>query len=285
MERATIPYYGLYGDDDVRPFEFVHVEPLRVRSEQYDWAIDVHAHRGLAQLVVLLGGSVGLTVDGWLSPMRAPAVATIPSGAVHALDVEPDSTGWVVMLDENELVTAQLGRWLRWGVLDRPAVLDLDASTADELAALCANVQRELASLEPAHDAMVRWQTLVLLTTLARRVRRDEEQAAPVDRFRDFRQLVEHHFTEHRPIPWYAEGLHLSESSLNRLCQAATGRTAFEIVQDRLEIEARRRLRYTSVPIGVLAVELGFDDQSYFARFFRRRTGSSPSAFQQSAQR
>ncbi len=285
-DTGVIPHYGLYGEHDVRPFDFVHVERLRHRSERYDWTIDVHAHRGLAQLVLLTGGGIDLTVDGHPTAMQAPAVATIPSGAAHGLDVEPASTGWVVMLDEDQLITAELGRWLRWGVFDRPAVMPLADADADELASLCAAIDRELTSLDAAHDAMAQWLTLVLLTTLARRVRRDDEQTAPDgDRFREFRQLVEEHFAEHHPVAWYAERLHVSESSLNRLCQRASGRTAFEVVQDRLELEARRRLRYTAVPVGTLAVELGFDDQSYFARFFRRRTGSSPSAFRATRQR
>jgi AraC family transcriptional regulator, transcriptional activator of pobA len=283
---TAIPRYQLYGEEDgVRPFDFVHIEPLRERSEPHDWAIDVHTHAGLDQVVVFLGGGLQLTVEERVSPIEAPAAATIPSGVAHGLDLDRDSTGWVLMLAEDQLHSAELGRWLRGSLLDDPVVLPLESQGAREVADLCEALHREQVGFDVAHDAVAQWLTLTLLTVLARRRGPEGDGSAlqRADRFGQFRRMVEEHFAEHRPVAWYAERLHLSESSLNRLCQRSAGRSAFELTQARLELEARRRLRYTPVPVGVLARELGFEDQSYFARFFRRRVGTSPSVFRRTS--
>ncbi len=58
----------------------------------------------------------------------------------------------------------------------------------------------------------------------------------------------------------YAKALHISESSLNRVCRAVAGATAFQLITRRLEIEARRRLTYSTVPIHRIASDLGFAD-------------------------
>ena len=71
----------------------------------------------------------------------------------------------------------------------------------------------------------------------------------------------------------------MSESRLNRLCRAAAGKSALEVVQDRLTLEARRRLIHVAGPVSSLAYELGFDDPAYFWRFFKRRTGMTPREF------
>ena len=68
----------------------------------------------------------------------------------------------------------------------------------------------------------------------------------------------------------------MTESGLNRLCLAATGRPAFDLVQERLMLEARRKLRYIPLPVANIAYELGFADPGYFSRFFRRHAGESP---------
>lgn len=280
----NIPRYHLYGEDlPDRPFDFVHIEPLRVRSELHDWTIEVHTHVGLAQLVVLLDGGMNLHVDDRTEPVSAPAVITIPAGSAHGLDVQPGSTGYVVMLADDRLDNARLGGWLRSVLLDRTALQPLDDDGRAEAAWLCRRLLDELQVPDRVGEAMIHWLTLVLLSTLARRAESaSQSENSRIDRFREFRGLVEDHFTEHRRVSWYADRLHVSESSLNRLCDRAAGRTAFEVLQDRLELEARRRLRYTTVPVTLLARELGFVEQSYFSRFFRRRTGSSPTAFRRS---
>jgi AraC family transcriptional regulator, transcriptional activator of pobA len=66
---------------------------------------------------------------------------------------------------------------------------------------------------------------------------------------------------------------------LNRLCGALTGSTAFEIVQQRLALEARRRLVYVTGSVATIAAELGFKDSAYFCRFFRKHTAESPTVF------
>lgn len=284
-QGQSIPHYQLYGEEaDVRPFDFVHIEPLRDRSELHDWTIDVHTHVGLAQLALFLTGGMELSIDGRTERVRAPAVVTIPSGTVHGFDLDPGSAGFVVMLADERLDSAQLGRWLRSALFERPATLLLDARASTNVEHLCAYLLAEQQTLDEAHDAMTHWLTLVLLTVIARQAESTAEAGGEhADWLRQFRLLVESHFAEHRTVSWYADRLHLSESTLNRLCQRAAGWTAFEIIQDRLELEARRRLRYTTVPVSTLAGELGFADQSYFSRFFRRRTGQSPTAFRQNS--
>ncbi|HNH36489.1 MAG TPA: AraC family transcriptional regulator, partial [Rhodocyclaceae bacterium] len=54
---------------------------------------------------------------------------------------------------------------------------------------------------------------------------------------------------------------------------------AFDLVQARLLLEARRRLVYIAAPVSLLAYELGFQDPAYFCRVFKRATGMTPTAF------
>ena len=105
------------------------------------------------------------------------------------------------------------------------------------------------------------------------------EARQDLERLRRFRQLLEIHHLKHWPVKRYARELGLSESSLNRLCSNLGGSTAFGVVQQRLVLEARRRLVYVAGPVAMIASELGFKDPAYFCRFFRRHTGVSPTEF------
>jgi AraC family transcriptional activator of pobA len=90
---------------------------------------------------------------------------------------------------------------------------------------------------------------------------------------------VEQHYLQHWSVADYAAALNVTPSKLNRLSKALAGRSAFEITQERLLLEARRRLVYIAAPVQLLAYELGFEDPAYFNRFFKKRTGMTPARF------
>ena len=77
----------------------------------------------------------------------------------------------------------------------------------------------------------------------------------------------------------YAARLGLSRNYLNRLVKHATGTSAGEWIDHARLNRAKRLLRDTQLPVIDIAAAAGLDDQSYFARFFKRHTGMTPSAF------
>lgn len=100
-----------------------------------------------------------------------------------------------------------------------------------------------------------------------------------------FRQLVEEHFAQSRQVQQYGDMLSLTPGHLNHLCQQHIGRTAGEIIRGRVVVEAKRLLLYSDDTVANIAARLGFDDTSYFGRFFRREVGQSPAAYRRAARR
>lgn len=64
-----------------------------------------------------------------------------------------------------------------------------------------------------------------------------------------------------------------------QLCRRLTGNTGLDLPQQRLALEARRRLIYAADSVSGIANALGFKDSAYFSRFFRRHSGTSPHEF------
>lgn len=282
---AAIPRFFLYGDaGTVADAEFFHIEDIRSRSERYDWEIGTHTHPGLYQVVFFLDGGGELTLDGRRSAVTAPLAAAIPPGVVHAFRFTPGTHGYVLTLTAAMLSgeAGNAGRMFEDVLFRQPQVIPLES--AAPMAALLEQLQAEFHEDAAGRAKMVEWLVCALLMLLARSRPQAADAATPADRarhelFARFRALVEAHYAEHWLVPRYAEALHTTESTLNRLCQAVAGRSAFELTQDRLLLEARRKLIYIAAPVSRIAYELGFQDPAYFCRFFRRRTGLTPSAF------
>ena len=278
------PLRSLYGDSSGALVDLIHIELLRDRSELFDWSIDAHTHAGLHQVVLFLAGTVEVTLDEVPHDVAAPAVVAIPAGVVHSFEYRPHSSGFMLTIADGQLHGSAIGAWLRSRLFEKGFTLEL--SETDPLVSrvqlLAAEIMTEQQTAETGRIATIDWLTRTLLVLVAReseRFRESQPAHRDPDLFRDFRSAVETHYTEHRRVGEYAQELHVSESSLNRLCQTVAGTTAFEIIRDRVEIEARRRLTYSTVPIEGIAGDLGFSDPSYFSRFFRRRTGLSPRQF------
>jgi len=54
-----------------------------------------------------------------------------------------------------------------------------------------------------------------------------------------------------------------------------------KIINDRVILEAKRQLLHSSLKIKEIAFYLGFEDPSYFVKFFKRQTGYLPAEFRE----
>ncbi|MBE9032008.1 helix-turn-helix domain-containing protein [filamentous cyanobacterium LEGE 11480] len=95
-------------------------------------------------------------------------------------------------------------------------------------------------------------------------------------------QLETNFAKEHR-VQFYANRLHISGRQLSEMTKTTLGKTAKELIEARLSLEARRLLRYSNTNIQTICYQLGFDDPSYFTRFFKRHNHLSPFDFRNSA--
>lgn len=96
---------------------------------------------------------------------------------------------------------------------------------------------------------------------------------------RKFSALLDRHFHEwHRPAD-YAAALHVSASHLRKLCYEHYGACPRRLINERLSREAARLLTTTALSVGEIAHRLGFDDEAYFSRFFRKHNGLPPRAY------
>ena len=99
---------------------------------------------------------------------------------------------------------------------------------------------------------------------------------------RDFKELLDLHFTEWHSSSSYAEALNVSPDHLNRVVRSTTGKTAKEHVQARITIGAKRLLYFTDLSIKEIGYDLGFSEPGNFSAFFKKCTGHPPSHYRNS---
>lgn len=78
---------------------------------------------------------------------------------------------------------------------------------------------------------------------------------------------------------FFAKKLNISTSHLNDCVNITTGKSVTYWLQNTMIIEAKRLLYYTEYDVKEVAFNLGFEDNAYFSRLFKKITGETPLAF------
>lgn len=286
METAQatrlIPSFFLYGEAPRADERMVHVETIEFRSARHRWKISPHVHRSLHQLILVLDGRGVSLAEGSRLEYRSPALIVVPAGTVHGFDFEPGTRGFVTSMTDDlprELAEREpaIG-----ALLAHPVTVELE-SNASDLADSLELLMREIDRGPPGHALALEGLLTVVLANALRLIDVRAADAAGADPHRAlvarFRDLVEQAFRHAWPLADYARALNVSESRLRGACLRVTEQSPLQLVHARIVLEAKRQLRYTSLPVSEIAYALGFDDPAYFTRFFSRRTGVSPRAF------
>ena len=94
-----------------------------------------------------------------------------------------------------------------------------------------------------------------------------------------YQEKINQHFREMREVSEYASLLNISPGHLSEVVKTQSGKPAIKHIHERLMLEARRLLFHTNNSLKEIAFDLGFSDASYFNRFFKRETGSTPADY------
>lgn len=284
--RQLIPNFWLYGEQAALAgnADSLHIEDIPSRSRKYLWNISAHRHGRLCQCVFVTSGPVTVELEGLRTSLPGPAAIMVPVGTIHGFRFRSETQGYVLSVDLDHLlaIASPAHQAPIQAIFSSPRAIDLrsDQPLAGRAAHLLGRLLEEFRQPESLTAPIADWLACCVLWMLADK---SLKGAAPhpigskeFDRLRRFRHLVDAHFSHHWPVARYARHLSLSESSLNRLCRNLTGQTAFDLIQQRVVLEARRRLVYVGSSVSALAAQLGFKDTAYFSRFFRRHSGMSP---------
>ncbi|MBB1150533.1 MULTISPECIES: AraC family transcriptional regulator [unclassified Myroides] len=94
-----------------------------------------------------------------------------------------------------------------------------------------------------------------------------------------FEQLIENHFYEYKFPKEYAKHLVVTPNYLNSVCRKMRGKSAGDMIRDRILLESKRLLISTNLSASEIAYRLNFKDSSYFTRFFKKYVYTTPDEF------
>lgn len=282
---TEIPVFKLYGESSNwwTP-DLLHYETIASRSSLHGWEIKPHRHSNLYQLFYVQKGYAKLNIEGKESVYNEGVVQWVSPLCVHGFRFSSDVQGCVLTIASSMI--SNFERRMKSPLAFNVSALNLEIGRDRQyLDFLFDSLSREYMHSEAGRELALESWINILLTWLQRRSLEKKDTTEFRSKghvsFSRFSNLVEQHYHEQWSVQKYAEELGVSVVRLNTICQQLCQQTALQFIHQRLLLEAKRNLLYTVMSIASISDRLGFNEQAYFSRFFKRLTGATPNAFRQ----
>ncbi|MBJ6110234.1 helix-turn-helix domain-containing protein [Hymenobacter sp. BT523] len=286
MKATGLPVLALASFPNTPSGAPYYCERLETHVVRFPHVNAAHAHDFYLLLYVTAGTGTH-TVDLVAYDLRPGSVFFLAPGQVHRWQLTPDTRGFVVFFSADFYLFRYPGAGLYaypfFGSA-HPPVLYLPAAET-KIQPLFQRLLDEYTAPH-ANQADVFRSYLHLVLELATRhypasPAAEAEASLALQQIRQFGALLNEHYRTRRSVRDYAELLHLTANHLNALCRRVLNKTASALIHERVITEARRLLSHSALSVAQVGYELGFEDSSYFVRYFRKYAGTTPEAFRQ----
>lgn len=256
-----------------------------------DYATNEAHRHNYYELLFFLRGSGTHMIDFEGHEIKGKSIHFVSSGQVHALNRDKDTKGYVIAFSREFMYLNTTDKNI---ISDFPAfnktadpVLKLNDASLKEMEDLVKVMEAEYESKSPLKEKVLGAYVSILLLK-CKELLNESSSNKSVDsnaqqlliRFND---MLEQHFIQMHKVNEYADLLFVSPNHLSETIKKVTGKTAGDMIQDRLILEAKRLLLHSTVTAKEIAYHLNFNDPSYFSRFFKNNAGLSPEEFRKQA--
>jgi AraC-like DNA-binding protein len=109
-----------------------------------------------------------------------------------------------------------------------------------------------------------------------------QSQDRKTEIFHEYSDMVLRHYCEWHNVSAYADAMHITVPHLCSTIKQVSGHTAGDIIADAILMDAKAQLKVTSRPIKEISMHLGFENVSFFNRFFKSHVGVTPRVYRNS---
>lgn len=209
------------------------------------------------------------------------SVFVLRPGQVHKLILKAGSTGYMVQFKADFYPQDKVfSRLLR-----KASQVNHYQLTSDRFQKLLNTLDAifyEYIGKEEGYKDVIKANMNIFFVELGRQLVKKPSDKADLyvqERLDSFWELLEMNIYKNKDVSEYAALLNLTPYQLNSITKTTLGKTCSEVINDQIILEAKRHLLATTNQINQIAYQLGYEDVSYFIRFFKKQTGYSPESF------
>jgi AraC family transcriptional activator of pobA len=282
--KLIIPIHP-FGKKDIN-FEITKLDAATM--ENFETGHNPHRHSYYEIFVFFKGGGVH-QIDFKEYHIESGSLHFISPGQVHQIRRAKGCHGYVITFteelyalhEEQKNFLQQIELYHNYST---PTLVNFASDFFERLRRLTLQMESEYNSEGLMREELMRSYLNIMLIHSNRVFKSQQPEQASVSKnilLPRFRQLLDAHFIEKQHVQDYAQLLGVTPNYLNDAIKKSTGITASQHIHERLLLEAKRILFNTEFSIKEIAFALGFQDPTYFGRFFRKLANTTPGDFRE----
>ncbi len=237
------------------------------------------------------GGQHFVDFNGY--PIKENSVFFIAKNQIHYFENERSYEGILIHFNESFLMQSDVDIFLKYNVFNNQGkpcycINESIKTTANSYIQL---IKKELLQkMAFGHAQIVRYLLKSLLIVFERAHQEHSTETLTFTnhyalQYLQFRELLEQHFSKGCGVKEYASALNISSKTLTTITNTIVAKSPSVLIAERIILEAKRLLSFTTLHSNEIAYRLGFEDASYFVKYFKRYTQKSPGAYREMASR
>lgn len=293
MRKANnIVSYSLHetsGHTDDLPFVVLEMSSFFQENGEKPFLPHIH---GFYQIIWFKKGEGIHYVDFKEYPVGPDTLFFISPGQIHCFDRQTGGDGCIIHFNESFLSDEGSSEnvFLKYNVFnafDTVPYYKVVSTDIMQFDFLLRSMKKELESAGLfAHKDCLKYLLRLFLIGIQRTGQRGTGIPLCINNsanrtFVRFRQALEHHYRTMHTVKEYAAHLNVSAKTLTNCVYESSHSTPLALINDRIILEAKRQLLHSSLKVKEIAFQLGFEDPSYFVKFFKRNTGCLPAEFRE----
>lgn len=281
-----IPVYGIasFKGHSEDPGFYANLLSIHLQSHQFV----NHPHSHSTYIAVLFTQGTGSHHIDFETYMVKPwTVFLLSPGQVHSWQLSEDTEGFVFFhtrsFYNDVYATHTIGHFPFFYLSQNYPMIEILEGNRSDVKKLFEEILIEHTSHLPFREIKLCSLVNLVYTRLMSLYKNSGKHVEPENhlRVRHLQKLIDLHFKTHRQPSDYAELMHMSTRHLSRICNEVLGQSTGDLVHERILLEAKRLLTYSKEPVAHIAYTLGYEDVSYFIRFFKQHTLLTPKAFRE----
>ena len=208
----------------------------------------------------------------------------IRPGQVHQLHLKSNSTGYIIEFNSEFYHPKNKSSIHRLRKASNKKYCKFELNRFEKLQTILTYIFQEYNNKEEGYIDLIKANLDIFFIEFVRQSLHPKSLSNNInsytqERLEEFLELLEIHITSNKQVTYYTDLMNLSSYQLNEITKSTVGKTASELINEQIILEAKRYLFTSSSQIKEIADQLGYEDISYFIRFFKKQTGHSPDTF------
>jgi AraC-like DNA-binding protein len=261
------------------------IKRLEELVDDFEFTSNPHRH-DFYNILFISNGTGTHTIDFVTYEVKPYSIFFLTPGQVHSWALSKDIKGFTIfftpsfyLMDSNEKKLLDIPFFHS---LNNEPCLYLNYNNDSSIVNSIEEIFDENDKNENGSNVVIRAYLDIVMMKLSRYYRKvwtSRQSSQATYQIRELESLIEKYFKKYKLPREYSDLMNLSPKHLNEICRVGLNKTVGDLIQQRVLLESKRLLAYTSKNISEIAEELNFSDKSYFIRFFKKYTSLPPEQF------